>query len=465
MTLTSTTERTDNLAPTGAEPVATAVTRELEYIGSPHKNWVERRRTERRHQNKSGRDSLFLRAVAVFLILDVVLSFMVPIRFDRFDFPYKGWVWWTFNGLRDSAQTENVALMGSSLIVTATNYSDALYLNKPLNIATYHGAQYLDSLLEGKYGSSFKTYNLSSPGQIPSDAYMTLQAMLKTSHRPDVLIYGLAPRDFYDSSRASAMDSEPFRYLRRLVNLGGTQGRMFRTPWAKMNWLLEENLYLYGNSIDLQLLSTRAAERVVDKLAPLPAGVQPYTYWQRQELMPEYKAAEVYPQAVNIEPEDPLNPPPLKDDSDQYLDRYRKPSKRTFHDQFFFLNKVAEVCQREKIELILVNMPITEGNIKLLGTRRYLEYIHALYRFSQEHNVPTFDMTDFAYFDKRMNYHDSVHLNALGGKKFFDRLVEALAATPRTNAALELAGQKLQKQESLINEPTPTKFNIRLKNL
>jgi hypothetical protein len=355
--------------------------------------------------------------------------------------------------------------MGSSLIVTATNYSDSVYLNKPVNIATYHGAQYLDSLLKQKYGGSFKTYNLSSPGQIPSDAFMTLQAMLKTSHRPDVLIYGIAPRDFYDSSKATAMDSEPFKYLRRLVNLEGTLGYMFRSPWSKMNWLMEENLYLYGNSIDLQLLCTRAAEKLVDKLVPIPAGAQPYTPWDRQALIPKYKPAEVFPEAVQIQPEDPLNPPALKDDSQQYIDRYKKPSARTFREQFFFLNKVAEVCQREKIELVLVNMPITQSNIKLLGVERYLEYIYALYRFSQEHDVPTFDLFDCKYFDPKTNYHDSVHLNATGGKKFWDRLVKILGRTPRTNFALELAGQKLQKQESLINEPTPTKFNIHLRNL
>lgn len=480
-TTTTTTTKTNDLAPAGAESIPpvelqnkvgsnTSTTREpkqgeLEYLISPHRDWVERRKTERRHQQKSGRDSLFLRALAIFLILDVVLSFMGPIRFDRFDFPYKGWVWWTFNGLRDSAQSENIALMGSSLIVTATNYSDAAYLNKPLNIAMYHGAQYFDSLLEGKYGGSFKTYNLSTPGQIPSDAFMTLQAMLKTSHRPDVIIYGIAPRDFYDSSKATPMDSEPFQYLKRLVKLEGTVGKMFHSPWSKLSWLMEQNLYLYGNSIDLQLLCTRTVERVVDKLIPVPAGVQPLTCWQRQELLPTYKPAEVFPEAVEIQPEDPLHPPALKDDSKQYIERYRKPSAHNFRDQFFFLFKVAELCQREKIELILVNMPITEGNIKLLGARRYLEYIHALYRFSQEHNVPTFDLLDFNYFDARMNYHDSVHLNGSGGKKFYDRLVKILSSTPRTKAALELAGQKLQKQESLINEPTPTKFNIRLKDL
>src|SRR5262249_19303458 len=126
MTTTSINERTDGRPPHGGDFAASAhqssvgVAEADSHYTMPI---VERRRTERRKQNnpvsvasKSGRDSLFLRAVAVFVILDVVLSLLAPISFDKWDYPYKGWAWWTFNELRDSAQSENVALMGSSLI-------------------------------------------------------------------------------------------------------------------------------------------------------------------------------------------------------------------------------------------------------------------------------------------------------------------------------------------------------------
>src|SRR5215470_9651366 len=147
--------------------------------------------------------SCFLLALGLFVLLNALLSFYAPIQFDAFKFPYKGWDWWTINDLRRRAEVHNVALLGSSLMVSAVAGCDANFLNKNLDLANYHKCSYLDHRLRTTFGGSFDTFNLSAPGQMPSDAYLSLRAMVNCANRPDVVIYGIAPRDLIDSTLSS----------------------------------------------------------------------------------------------------------------------------------------------------------------------------------------------------------------------------------------------------------------------
>lgn len=413
---------------------------------------------------RSGRDSTAIRALALFLAINLALTFFGPFSFDKFDFPYKGWAWWTFNDIRNSSDVKNVALLGSSLMVSATNGCDATYLKKNLNLVSYHKASYFDSLLENELDGEFNTYNLAAPGQMPSDAYMTLTAMLKTSHRPDVVVYGVAPRDFIDSSLASPLDTEPFRFLHRLVNLDDVMQMMFRSPWAKLNWLAERNFYLYGNALDIQMTMGKKYVDALDMIFPPPTGNDIFTYWDRVKMLPSYKAGEIHPRAIVVAPQDPTHPPEFKDNTTEYRERYKNPDSKTYNTQFYFLGKLAELCKRERIELVVVNMPITLDNIRILGSYHYMSYVNALRHFSQEDDVPAFDLNDFALYNIA-DFHDGVHLNAVGGQKFFKQLTGILLATTRIKIALELSGQKLARQRALAGSATPMNLEPKPLNL
>src|ERR1700679_3471952 len=211
--------------------------------------------------------SAFATAITTFFAVNMALSFSAPINFDPYKFPYRGWAWWTFDGLRkaaDQRQEHNVALLGSSLMVSAITCCDANYLHKGLDLTEHHGADYFDHTLQKKFGGSFKTYNLAAPGQMPSDAYLTLKGMLATANRPDVVIYGVAPRAFIDSSLSNPTDTEPFRFLTRLVSTDECAGGLFRDPLGKLQWFIDRNLYFAHHSLDLQLVSEEAQRTVLN---------------------------------------------------------------------------------------------------------------------------------------------------------------------------------------------------------
>ena len=275
------------------------------------------------------RISAFATAITIFFAVNVALSFFAPVNFDPFKFPYRGWVWWTFDGLKkatDQRQEHNIALLGSSLMVSAVTCCDANYLHKSLDLTEHHGAEYFDHMLQRKFGGSFKTYNLAAPGQMPSDAYLTLKGMLSTANRPDCVIYGVAPRDFIDSSLGNPTDTEPFRFLNRLVSTDECAGGLFRDPLGKLQWFIDRNFYLSHYSLDLQLSNTEMQEKVLASAAPLPPGVRAYTYWDRIKLLPRYKAGEIYPNAISTHPstQDEARKQ-FRDNTAEYIERYKKP--------------------------------------------------------------------------------------------------------------------------------------------
>lgn len=412
---------------------------------------------EKAPPHRAGRHSVFNVALAIFVSANLLMSFTTPFNFDKFKFPYEGWAWWTFNDLRKSKAEHNVALLGSSLMVSAINNSDAMYMQKELNLANYHKAVYLDKLLSENFGGTFKTYNLAGPGQMPSDAYMTLQTMLRTHQRPDVVVYGVAPRDFYDSSMASPVDSEAFRFLHRLVNLDDSWNKYFKSPWDKLNFILERDCYLYGNALDISMLAHDKIERQLDRIFPKPVGKKQFTYWDRIKLLPDYKPGEIHPLAVVVHPQNPNEPPTFSDNTPEYQERYKNPDEHMYRIQHFFLLKLVELCKRERIELVVVNMPITLDNIRVLGSYRYMGYVNALRTMAVDHQVPAFDLNDFGLYTIN-DYHDGVHLNAFGGNKFLHQLVDTMRGTFSTSLALEASGNHMERRKELAKQTTPHDF-------
>src|SRR5262249_15269817 len=109
-------------------------------------------------------------------------------------------------------------------------------------------------------------------------------------------------------------------------------------------------------------------------------------------------------------------------------------------------------CRKERIELIVVNMPITTYNIHLLSPRKYMDYVARLKQCAAGQNVTLYDMCTPSNY-ANSDFHDSVHLNAYGGKKFFHQLVNALSSAKRTSLAFMLAGKDLERHIASHDSP------------
>src|SRR6185437_159768 len=111
-------------------------------------------------------------------------------------------------------------------------------------------------------------------------------------------IYGVAPRDFIDSTLSGANDTEPFHYLTRLVNIDDVANAAFRSYWCKLDWFLQRTIYLYNYSLDFKLALAKNCELALNKLVPCPPSPHPFTWWDRVRMLPQYIPAEIHAEAM-----------------------------------------------------------------------------------------------------------------------------------------------------------------------
>lgn len=398
--------------------------------------------------------STFILAVAFFVAVNALMSFSSPFPFDSYKFNYRGWSWWTFNALRNSDRISNIAIIGSSTMVSAIAGCDANFLHRGLDLTEHHRASYLEDKLTRKFpAGQFETFSLAAPGQMPSDAYISLKAMVATASRPDIVIYGLAPRDFVDSTLSAPGDTDTFRYLTRIVNIDDVFQKVFRSPFGKLDWCLQRLIYVYGNSLDFRMGLTEGATAFVNRVLPRPWSKTPFTWWDRRDVLPNYLPAEIHPAAVMAAPIDlAAARDRYTDNTAEYLQRYKHPDPHTYRTQMYFLAKIAEFCRKERIELVLVNMPITRQNISMLREGGDTEYRQKLKEFSMLHDVEYCDLNNFARYDQG-DFHDSVHLNAFGGQKFFDDVCGFISQDHKLNSVVAMAGEHLARHRALAAEP------------
>ncbi|HEY9719210.1 MAG TPA: hypothetical protein V6C69_17170 [Trichormus sp.] len=377
-------------------------------------------------------------ALLVFVLINLCCTAIKPIKSDRAETAERGWSYWSLKALhRADSSKANVVLLGSSLISAALSECDATFVAKaPLDLCFYRDSAYLDQQLRHRFNHQFKTLNLSAPGQIPSDAYLTMKAALLDGITPSVVIYALAPRDFIDHTLKDPCDTEAFHYLSRVVNIDECANDIFRDPFARLNWRLSQAVYLYDQAMPLTMAAGGAGEQMLHNLLALTVGDQAQTLMLNRvcpALLPQY-------QPFDMEPRTKLATAlrqrgPFLDNLQDYKDRYRCPNEGAYQIQMRFLQRLIGLCQSNDIEVILVNMPITPENSQLLQRSWGDKYRTDVARLCSLHHMAWLDQCQFDQY-AHDDFRDSVHLNGFGGKKFVERLVSHMACDSQAIEAI-----------------------------
>lgn len=382
------------------------------------------------------RSAAFIYSLAAFLLINASIAWLQPFHFDPNVFPYKGWSWWTIHEVGQSNVTPNVVLLGSSLMVAAIAECDANFQKRSLDLASYRGAAYLDKALNDKFRQKFHTLNLSAPGQMPSDAYLTLKASLQKGISPKVIIYGVAPRDFLDGTMQSPSDTEAFKFLQRYVDINDCAFDFFSSPFGKLDWLLQRGITLYQTSLDCRLSLEHtcrafASHNGIFNLPEQEGAARSFAIRLRQIYQP-----------MNIEKgtsfalqttAETIHAP--YDNRRDYQERYKNPDRGVYTAQLRFLTRIAQLCHQNNIALVLVDMPITKQNLDLLRPELYENYKKDLVAVARPNNVHLLEMCKFDQYCPA-DYKDTVHLNGFGGMKFVDNLVNNFASNPQLKSDL-----------------------------
>lgn len=383
--------------------------------------------------------STFVVALVLFLAINVYISrqFNKPVDAGSYKLD-KSWVGWAVNDFVTSDKRPNVVFLGSSLMLVPLSGNDANYLNQKLDGAKHHNCQYFEDKLKERTGYSASAYTFALPGEMPSDAYMLTNFLLKDEKSPDVIVYGVGPRDFMDNLLPSPQATDPFRVLSHLGSIDD-KASQFMPDWqARLDYELGKVFYFYGQRDKLTVNLAQTANNVVGDLCPAPKG-KSFSIFDRRQLLPAYRPAELEIGEAFFRPETAEDKKRgIFDNLAEYRKRYKELKWDTFLTQMQFFAQFLDTAKQRGIHVVVMAMPITDVNRSLLSDTAWGAYMNSVRALAQAKGASYIDLHDSGEFAVT-DFMDTVHLSPDGGKKMLDCLVENIRSDAKTLTALNQA--------------------------
>ncbi len=348
---------------------------------------------------------------------------------DPYQSPNRSWAWWAVQDLR-AQKSADIAIFGSSLMLAALNDGDSTYLQKPFDAVTHHRAFYLEHLLQEKSGQPVSTASLAIGGQMASDVYALATTLFTRNPRPTAIVWGIAPRDFLDSSFTNPDSSETVRYMNKVAGSTDILSTKRRILWDRIQNVADGTFYLYGKRGDIIASTLPYAKSAVRQVRP---DVDPDTVRTPSPLL-------AY--AMKNLPEDngvdqwrvtPYSPSKVfADNTAEYMMRYHPFKPKVLETQLAYFEKFLAFAKQQGITVTLVNMPLTQDNLKLLPEGAYQAYLGGVEKLSTKYGAKLLQFNDQKTFP-RSEFADTVHLNGIGGKHFFELVSQQMAFKPVHN--------------------------------
>jgi len=344
-------------------------------------------------------------AILIFVVINVVLWKAFPL--DK----VSGKDLWNGTGSIDLAlqdlsalkERPNVVLLGSSLVMFPFWAMDKERNGNIGDIFHHHFSHTMEDQLVNN-GSYLKptVFSLAIFGQMASDAYIYVDQFLQGNKTPDVLVLGIAPRDFSDSELPAPMATLSFKRLIDWSNFARYMS-LYLPSWNdKADFLSSRGCFFYGNRWHLQKEVNKAVAKV-------------YAFFGVAGPAPAAKGQAGFMLSGSNEER-------WKNSLDEYRRRYRNIEARDLSIQMNFLDKLLDVCKERHIKAIIVNMPLTDVNRELFPSGWYSKFRRRVAAICDRPGVQLLDLgesTDFVHDD----YWDTTHLSHYGGHKLLQHLV------------------------------------------
>lgn len=401
-------------------------------------------------------------ALAIFLGINLVSGFARPLKpLSPEELPFKA-TWECQRAKRFLADSQRQApqtvLFGSSLMMIPTTCAEADYKKTLIDPVVDPYSSRFASLLNSKESKTERAFNYALPGAMVSDHYFIERALFSQTRKPQRVVLGITLRDFIDCGVDTPTATPAYIHYRNYLSEEALDEVLQKNLnfWQKRNYFVERYLYLWGRHNEIQKLATKPLQATYDKLVSqlgidtkgvmgtkVPAADNHRTTGGEETKKGGDKvdaimaAQEVKPGNFVILPEMKL---PWQDNTREYKKRFAHKNEAVFKSEQAFLDDLLAYNSSLGIETTIVNMPLTENNMKLMPKGSYDEY-KAMLIALKTRGADVLDLNDSS-FDLSC-FRDTVHMNGRGGAK----LLAAIASHINTNQD-ELAGQKKQYQKT-----------------
>lgn len=337
------------------------------------------------------------------------------------------WTAWAMDDfLNRRREPAKVVFLGSSLMLTPLSVADAKFLDQNLDATAHHQSLYFNDLIKQQSGRSVNSFNFALPGEMPSDAFLITKTLLCGKEKPEMIVYGVGPRDFMDNLLASPTATDPYRCLSPLTD--DNERRHFlgnRTFWDQLSHLIGE---IFDPSNKRQELSTGAQVFVKALVGKQLVGSK--SSQSIHGLLPRYHPMEIAEGESLFKPENGIDQDRFKNNLEEYRQRYRVLNWDTFLTQFNFLAMLLQEARLQNTRVVLVEMPVTSVNRQLIPEFVWNSYQASLRVITRSNGAIFVDLQGSNLFTDD-DFGDTVHLNTTGGTKMLNFLAKDLSKEAR----------------------------------
>jgi Protein of unknown function (DUF1574) len=360
-------------------------------------------------------------ALLTFAGLDAANRFFVPA--DRYATAGRSWIWWAVHDFRARKVKPDTVLLGSSLMMAAQNDGDATFLNKTLDALLHWRSQYFEYKLQSMLGKTVTTGSFVIGGEMASDAYAIFSTMLEGHAAPKTVIWGIAPRDFVDSTFPAPEESPVVQYMSQISGDNDLLKTGKMPLWMRLDNALSSLSSIYARRAQYFWAAQETLSHGLSSYLPNPSKNR---LARSPELLPHF--AKGYLADDNAPGEwttKPYGQKPMtnSDNSVEYRQRYQPFKSAVLQTQLSFARKVLLLAQKQGTDVILVNMPLQRKNMDLLPAGVYSIYLKEVESVARAGNAQFIDLNNQELF-KGSDFADPVHLNGIGALKFFNYLSE-----------------------------------------
>ncbi len=412
--------------------------------------------------------SRFLVALLLFWLLNVSLAVTGTGFGASADFPVLSWTGWTIKQFLSQKERPNIVFLGSSLVLVPLDGVDADYLNRKVDGSQHHHSAYFEDHWRTLTGNTARTYTFALPGEMPSDAYLIVKNLLTGNKQPDVIVYGVGPRDFLDNLLPSPSATDPFRYLSRFGPVAPIASRVMSDWKERLDFELGRVFSLYGNRENLSAAGSHFTSWC---LAFGVARVPEISFDDKHVLLPEYHPCEVGKGQAFFRPTTASERGKFADNLAEYKKRYAELKWNTYLTQMEFFGDTLSEARSRGIKTVVVAMPITDLNRSLLSERSWSAYRNGVLAMAKQKGATVVDLSESPLFG-RADFMDTVHLHSGGGKRWLDVISDAMCHDTRILSSLAMdhrdgttAGGQFHHETELVTRSLNEKAHDRFETV
>lgn len=335
------------------------------------------------------------------------------------------------------ANTPSVIVLGSSLVTAPIMQAEANYHKTPIPRFLHRRSHVLENALADRLGGKPEVYCMAVGGEMASDAYLITKRLLKKNNTPIAVVYGVAPRDFQDNLMPGIQSSETFRVLSDIDDVQDLCRNTTLTFDEQAGLIVERISALARYRADIRSYVALRAKKLVQAILPFPVfeklGPDMQLRVRRDGWFPE--------EALGTPPAVPgyaVEHTPEKQVTYEYIRRYNPLAPKLVDAEFGYLNKLFQLCDERGVPVLVVNMPLSAFNKKLMAKGYYDEYLSRMKNACAKANAEFIDLNTNQW-DQASNFVDSVHLKPEVSQHFLEYLADVIS---KSQAAIAIKSSK-----------------------